>query len=70
MIIKLIKYGSEEDADRHPALADYTKVIIKSDVADLSDMLMEMDAFIKACGFQPRGELTYLEEHENDGFKE
>lgn len=68
MLIKFIKYPDAESADM--GYPDTTKIIYRSDVVDLDDFVREVDAFIKACGFIPRGELQYVEGEEDVGSKE
>lgn len=60
MILKFVKY--KEMVDANYGYADHTKVIYKTDVNGLDDVLREFDAFIKACGFYPKGQLQYVEE--------
>ena len=58
MKIKLIKEKNSSNS------FDHMNVCIETEAETLAEVLEALDVFIKACGFNPKGTLGYVEEEE------
>lgn len=45
---------------------DITRIRFDTDAMDLNELLEEIDNFIKACGFSPKGTLEYVQDEPVD----